>query len=428
MEPIDCLVFSGDGKWLMTAGGWDHSARLWDVASGKQLRVFQARADEVISLSISDDGKRLATGSGGGGKYRPGARNAQVWDLAAGKQLQVFKGHTSSVRAVSLSPDGKRLLTGSEDDTVRLWDVATGREIRILKGRTARVTAVTLSRDGKWALSASGELGITGTSSVPEHEWEFSARLWSLDKGEKLRVFSHYRTNGVWAVALSPDNKWLVTGSSTKEVRVWDVSTGKKVRELKGHMRGVLSVVLSRDGRCLATGSEDRTARLWDFANGKEIHVLHGHRGPVHAVVLSRDGKWLATGAEDATARLWDVKTGKELRVFQGHTGALTAVTFAGDGRWLITASDDATTRIWDTRTGNELCRLVTFLDGSWVVLDVEGRYDATNPARIDGLHWVSGLQTIPLQHYRDRYYDPGLLAKHLGFHAQPPRTIGAGD
>ena len=54
--------------------------------------------------------------------------------------------------------------------------------------------------------------------------------------------------------------------------------------------------------------------------------------------------------------------------------------------------------------------------------------FGALNPGNVEGLHWGSGLQTIPLQHYRDRYYDPGLLAKHFGFHAQSPRTIRAGD
>jgi WD40 repeat protein len=248
-----------------------------------------------------------------------------------------------------------------------------------------------------------------------------------VDKGEKHRVFSHYGTEGIWAVALSPDNKWLLTGSSAEDVHVWNVGTGKKVRALKGHHDAVVSLALSREGRLLATASWDETARLWDFPTGKALHVLRGHKGPVNAVALSRDSKWLATGADDTTARLWDVQGGKEIRVFKGHTGSINGVAFAGDGQFLATASTDATTRIWETKTGKELCRLVTFRNGSWVVTDSEGRYDAANHGNVEGLHWVLGLRTIPLQDYRDRYYDPGLLAKHLGFSSQPPRRIGHG-
>jgi WD40 repeat protein len=390
------------------------------LAAKRTLIIQQGHLDRVTSVALSRDGKLLVTGCQDG--------IARVWETATGREVRRFVGHADAINAVSLSSDGKRLLSGSEDETARLWEVDTGKEIRVFKGHTAYVTAVTLSRDGKWAVSAGGDLGITGTTSVSEHEWEFAARLWSLDRGEKLRVFSHHGTNGVWSLALSPDNKWLVTGSSAREIRVWDVGTGMKVREFKGHSEGVFSLALSRDGRWLTSASYDKTARVWDFARGKEIHVLRGHAGPVHAVALSQDSKWLATGSQDTTARLWDVKTAKEIRIFKGHTDAVTAVAFAGDGRWLITASKDATTRIWEVKTGKELCRLVSFLDGSWLVLDSEGRFDAADPGNVEGLHWVLGMRTFPLQDNRERYYDPGLLAKHLSFHSQAPRTIRTRD
>jgi len=83
-----------------------------------------------------------------------------------------------------------------------------------------------------------------------------------------------------------------------------------------GHSSGVHSVALSDDGK-LVTGSSDKTARLWDVVSGKEIRVFRGHSGGIASVCLSADGKWLVTGSDDKTARLWDVATATEIRAFK---------------------------------------------------------------------------------------------------------------
>jgi hypothetical protein len=56
------------------------------------------------------------------------------------------------------------------------------------------------------------------------------------------------------------------------------------------------------------------------------------------------------------------------------------------------------------------------------VVFDAAGRYDAAND--VEGLHWVDGMKTFPLQQFRERNFDPGLLAKHVGFHKDQPRKL----
>ena len=77
--------------------------------------------------------------------------------------------------------------------------------------------------------------------------------------------------------------------------------------------------------------------------------------------------------------------------------------------------------------SGKELCRLVSFSGGTWAVFDAEGRYDASNKDGIDGLYWVLGDDTLPLRRFRDTHYDPGLLAKYLGYNPKslivPPRN-----
>ena len=79
--------------------------------------------------------------------------------------------------------------------------------------------------------------------------------------------------------------------------------------------------------------------------------------------------------------------------------------------------------RIWGA-AGRELCRLVSFRDGNWAVFDPNGRFDAAKDGNIDGLHWVIGNQSFPLRQFKEAFYDPGLLAKYLGFERKPLISI----
>jgi len=77
---------------------------------------------------------------------------------------------------------------------------------------------------------------------------------------------------------------------------------------LRGHDDGVDAVAISPDNRWVVTGSWDKTARLWEL-NAKnpaaEPVILRGHDGPVDAVAISPDSRWVVTGSRDGTARLW---------------------------------------------------------------------------------------------------------------------------
>ncbi len=96
---------------------------------------------------------------------------------------------------------------------------------------------------------------------------------------------------------------------------------------LGGHEGPVRAVAISPDGRWLVTGSGDKTARLWDLkAEHPETtaRVLKGHEGSVGAVAISPEGRWLVTGSGDKTARLWDLKAEHPettARVLKGHEG-----------------------------------------------------------------------------------------------------------
>jgi hypothetical protein len=105
-----------------------------------------------MSVAFSPDGTRLASASRD--------QTVKVWDAASGQELRTVKGHTNVVRSVSFSPDGTRLASASDDQTVRLWDAASGQELRTLKGHALQVMGVAFSSDGTRLASASRDKSV----------------------------------------------------------------------------------------------------------------------------------------------------------------------------------------------------------------------------------------------------------------------------
>jgi uncharacterized caspase-like protein len=144
-------------------------------------------------------------------------------------------------------------------------------------------------------------------------------------------------------------------------------------------------------------------------------------------------GKVLAVSfhapGEEYRTHLFDAATGKPMADPAVQTSAfdLFLSRFTSDGRFHIAwglAMNGFTIR--DALTGREVCRMAFFKDGGWAVVDPAGRYDASNGGDVDGLHWTVGIEPIALKQLKERYYDPGLLAKLLGWSKEPLRDVEA--
>ncbi len=403
---VIALAFSPDGKTL-ASGSRDQTVKLWDVATGAELRILKGHSD-IYSVAFSPNGKILAVDDGG---------TVKLWDLTTGAELRTIE--TGSVNSVAFSPDGKILACGSTKGR-RLWDVLNGAELVPLKGDSCNVVSLAFSPDGKtfasgcyegilkvWDISTGAELQtlkgqfeINSVVFLPdgtilatdETSGIKKARLWNLSTGAELRTFKI--DNDVKSVALSRDGKFLA-GGTDRTVKLWDVSTGLELRTLKGSAAWIQSIVFSPDARTIASGSPDGTVRLSDVSTGMELRTLKGGSGWVESIAFSPDGRTLASGSSNGTvhlwdmlsdadpstlktkfvlsvsfgpdgkilatgsymgeAKLWNVSTRAEVRSIRGHPASDGSAVFSPDGNILASGSDDGTVNLWNVSTGAEV-------------------------------------------------------------------------
>jgi len=193
------------------------------------------------------------------------------------------------------------------------------------------ITAVAISKSGKFwaALSRRGEM-----------------RLWR-EVGQILHLAWQAHTNTTLALALSPDEHTLASGSEDGSVKLWDVASGALLWS-GWHTKSTWCLAFSPDGSLLASGSEDGSVRLWEASLGTPLEDIP-HPGPVFSLAWhpvwgtgNPDGRRLASGDFAGTIRLWEMQQSGSARcveILSGHTNLVRGLVFAPDGSVLASGS-----------------------------------------------------------------------------------------
>lgn len=327
---------------------------------------------------------------------------------------------------------------------MRVLDIDSGREIQRFEGGYFSPNS-----RGYFAISPDSRFLLTRYLTRPESDilegTKSDLRLWDIPSGHEVWRLEDI-SGFILSAAFSPDSHLLLTGSP-KFVQLWDVAIGKEVRrfdESSGNRLFGPSVAFSADGQSFLTiglnrreqlqGATTTTRmRLRDVITGREIWRIDEDEetfGPpfVQPVAFSPDGRFFFTASSSGDLRLRDSSTGKEVRRFAGSATSRfgTSASFSSDGRFIMTSAFNGTVRLWNVSNSSETCRLVSFRNGSWVILDPEGRYDTSNGGEFQGLHWVVGNEAIALAQLKERYYEPGLLSKIIGFDRELLRNVSA--
>jgi RNA polymerase sigma factor (sigma-70 family) len=250
------LSVSADGQ-VLAACDWGGTVRLVDGRSGKGLHALTGHGVGVDKTLFAPDGRKLFTMG-----YDNAAR---VWDVATGKQLHRLEvAGANSLNQLAVSADGKVLATSSPEGrgsglhAVRLWEVGRGKELRRLPVQGV-VWGLEFSPDGALLAAA---LSVHGGPKA-----EGAVLLWEVATGRELRPLTGHR-GPVYGVAFSPDGRALATGGEDRTARLWEVVSGKERHRFTGHEGAVGPLAFSPDGRLLAASSADAPVYVWDVTGG----------------------------------------------------------------------------------------------------------------------------------------------------------------
>ncbi|KXH46863.1 hypothetical protein CNYM01_00709 [Colletotrichum nymphaeae SA-01] len=309
---IRSLACSKDGLWLASASQ-DLTVRLWDAATGDCLQTY-------CDCCPQNDGSHI---------FRRGRYVYQ---------------NNEGMGSVTFSDDSRHLASVSYDGVVRIWDIARGLCIRKLECCRGEWFSIIYPSDSHWITLASPRKilnldAVTGACLRP----------YELEDKE--------RCGSIYAVAYSPDGKWLVAGSYYPDdiVMIWDAVTGFFKKRLGSglevpHPRAPLegSMSFSPDSRLLASSSTNGTIKVWDMVKGVCIKTLESHQNlAVYSIAFSADNQWLVSSTF-TSIEIWNVSTGTPVRSLKDYGNGLGITALSADGQRLFSTSFENTIKVWD--------------------------------------------------------------------------------
>ena len=380
-----------DAGWLQDAA-WVHLIAIVvlifvDIQVGRVLRVAETAvvtfSEQMLQKGLSEPPEKrepVAKFKHGGTirsiAFSPvdaslfasaGDDTIKLWNRDAPDTPEVlqFEHYTDNVNSIAFSPDGERL-AASGDEGITLWSVTEKRFIDSFDYDTATVA---FSPDGQRIAGASWDLNL----------WDIT----DSSNFKKISLFAH-RTHDafVWTIAFSPDGRWLVSGDSQGEIKVWDVQNERAaIPSLKGGDSSVRSLKFSPDktNHILASAGPDGDVILWrtrDWQIGHRIST-----GTVLDLAFSPDGNTLASVGWD-TVDFWTIENGAPIISFKERA---RSVAFSPNGNTFATGGTDGTLRIWDVPQSvipqqlamQDAVRIIYFLPkGSRPQLNIRAKID----------------------------------------------------
>ena len=319
------VAFSRDNKLVATSSG-DNSITVWDVMSGRELHRLgggQSQTSVMAMFGVSFVGfasdNRLVTISDAG----------RVWDLATGRELRSFETGIRGASAINgsdggaiISADGTQLsfVTEDGDPEVKTIDLASGREVKRTKLPGTQIDSVQL------AVNSDGHLLAAG---VQDNRF----KLWNLTSKKDHELAS--TTNNFPPVKFSRDGRWLAL-SDNYTIKLWDLTTVRELPALKVPNTGAFAntnavVSFSEDGKRIATGGLDTDTIVWETETGKRLSNLNGRTNMAYNVAFSANGAELSAGGRTR----WDLRTGRGLRIAP-DTNERTYNLASPDGKVLL--------------------------------------------------------------------------------------------
>ena len=295
-------------------------------ASFKEIeqRSSQLKADQITTLTFSQDGTLLAVGTD--------ERGLRLWSTLTGKPLDVL--HSAPVSSVIFGPE-EHILAATSEKGVLHWTRTSLWKLRTTLGDQKREEPFA-DRVLSLAFHPDGQLLAAG-SGVPSRDG--SLTLWNIDEGQMQRVIKAHQDT-ITGLAFSPDGRRIASSSTDRYIRIHEVGTQKMLAQLEGHTSHVLDVAWSADGETIASAGADHVAKLWTVATRKQKKTEAGFKKELTTIAFVGTGENIVTGGGDKILKAG----GQNL---PGVDDFIYDSAVSADGSIILAGGENGILRIW---------------------------------------------------------------------------------
>lgn len=372
---VEGVAFSADGRLLATAA-LNASVRVWSRFTGTERALMPRVVRPARAVAFPPVGDVLVSAGDG--------RSILRWRIDSPRLVEMLVGHTDRVWNLSISSDGRSVATASRDGTVKIWGDEREPDQAALVGHRAAASDVVFSRDGEelFTIDEAGEIRRwSRRTREPREVMRFlrgsaSARLAISTDGSRFAAIADAKSVAVWdagtpsapqsihaplgrpvdlALAANRESLFVACGGETPGFAQIDLRSNKPVWIERGGLDETIRLALSPAGDVLACVDAD-VVRIWNVDSRQaRFDLTIGKDSWTYAMEFSPDGRFLATGGADRLVRVWSVETGELAVTFVGHVDPVKSLAFSPDGRTLATGGNDNVVKLWSVGTGHEL-------------------------------------------------------------------------
>lgn len=339
---IEATAISGDAS-ILVSGGEDHTVRVWEIATGKCVHVLSGHAAPAELVAITQNGTRAVSCARDDGRDT----SWRLWDVINGICLGHGNVHGPTIDAIAISGDGRIIVTVG-GCAVTVWDATWASCLRRF-GDSSNVNGSCLT--------------ITPDSKMGATSFGTRISVWELASGRIVRELSGH-DHFVRLVAFSANGRVLASASQDDCIRVWETASGRCLREILvppdgmplgmsiDGCQGITHLCLSADGRIAATASEfSRFVRIWDLTTGECIRTLKEDLSFPRGLALASNAT-LGVSAHGENLRVWDIAGGKRSRSLPHYANPVTQVAMSRNGQCVISLAESDPVVWWDAITG----------------------------------------------------------------------------
>lgn len=385
-KSIQCIAVSKDGAQCIT-GSSDCTMRVWNLNQGKMVKKIDVgkSLNAIITYSRNED--FVLCGSTDGTIF--------VYNANSYECLKVIRGHKAAITNIVFLSDGCTFVSSYASGDLGIWNWPNCNLIKEIKAHSKKIYQliynslrqefVTVSSDRntifwdeityekKYTVYDENNC-ITDIAISPEGNYLLQATIDGiiriLDVNTKQYVYNQTSNVklGVRYIAITKDNKYCLAAMDDFSIKMWNLESGKIVREYNGHTTKVNSIQCSPKNNEFITSSDDSIIRTWNIETGECTHKLLGHTKAVNRVVYSVDGQQCISTSLDKTMRVWNIKWEEEIRC-ETATKSYTGVSVSDNGEFYVSSALDNRIRAWYTKNNWRIFTKRAYSQGAFDVI-----------------------------------------------------------